>query len=213
MSGTILITGGSGKTGLRLAQQLRDRNVSYRSAARGTRKDSDTFPFDWLDRSTWRAALTGVTGVYLVSPAIQGDPAPIMIDFVKEAISVGAKRFVLLSASLLPAGGPAMGQVHKWLEENAEGWAVLRPSWFMQNFSEGPHLDSIRNEGRIYSAAGDGRVPFIDANDIAACAASALTSAAPANTDFILTGRDLLSYDGVAAVISQVSGRSVIHSR
>lgn len=213
MSGLILVTGGSGKTGRRLAQQLRDQNVSYRAAARGTRGNSDTFPFDWLDRSTWRAALTGVSGVYLVAPAIQGDPAPIVIDFVKEAIGAGAKRFVLLSASLLPAGGPGMGQVHKWLEDNAEGWAVLRPSWFMQNFSEGPHLETIRKEGRIYSAAGDGRVPFIDANDIAACAASALTSAAPASADFILTGGDLLSYDDVAAVISQVSGQSVTHSR
>lgn len=159
------------------------------------------------------SALGGVSAVYLVSPAIQGDPVPILVAFTKEAIEAGVRRFVLLSASLLPAGGPAMGQVHQWLEQNASEWAVLRPSWFMQNFSEGPHRESIRATGRIYSAAGDGPVPFIDADDIARCAAAVLVAEEAPNKDFVLTGSDLLTYDDVARRIGRAVGRDLTHVR
>lgn len=70
------------------------------------------------------------------------------------ALSSGVRRFVLLSASSLEAGGPMMGQVHAYLQSMAPEWAVLRPSWFMQNFSEQQRLATIRDEGAIYSATG-----------------------------------------------------------
>ena len=136
-----------------------------------------------------------------------------MIDFIERAVARGVKRFVLQSASLLPAGGPAAGQVHQWLLDNAEAWAVMRPSWFMQNFSEGRYLDSIRGANEIYSAAGDGRVPFIDADDIAACACAALTAAAAPNADFVLTGPQAITYDDVAASLSRAIGRTIVHRR
>jgi hypothetical protein len=43
-----------------------------------------------------------------------------------------------------------MEQVHRRLQQNAPQWAALRPSWFMQNFSEGQHLASIRDEDAIF---------------------------------------------------------------
>jgi uncharacterized protein YbjT (DUF2867 family) len=136
-----------------------------------------------------------------------------MTEFVQAALSHGADRFVLLSASLLPMGGPGPGQVHQWLQQSAAQWAVLRPSCFMQNFSEGQHLATIRDEGAIYSATGDGRVPFIDAQDIAAAAFAALTVHQPPNRDFLLTGPRPMGYDEVAALISRATGRTIRHQR
>lgn len=207
---TILITGGSGKTGRRLAELLTERNARHRIASRHATGDG-AVAFDWTDQSSWANALTGASSVYLVAPAIHGDPAPLMIDFVSEAIQRGVRRFVLLSASLLPRGGPGPGTVHDWLASHVPEWAVLRPSWFMQNFSEGPHSQTIKTESRIYSATADGRVPFIDAEDIARCAAAILTAENAPNADFILTGRDLLSYDEVAAQIGSAVGRDIAH--
>jgi nucleoside-diphosphate-sugar epimerase len=135
-----------------------------------------------------------------------------MIDFLELALKRGVSRFVLLSASLLPAGGPAMGQVHLWLEQNAAQWAVLRPSWFMENFSEGHHLRSLREERRIYSATESGRVPFISAEDIAAVAQAALTRENSFNLDFVLTGGEPISYDEVARSIGGAIGRAVSHT-
>lgn len=61
------------------------------------------------------------------------------------------------------------------------------------------------------SASGEGRVGFIDAEDIAAVAVRALTDDQAPNTDLILTGPQTLSYADVAATIAEVTGRPVVH--
>jgi ergot alkaloid biosynthesis protein len=169
--------------------------------------------FDWTKQATWDAALDGVTSVYLVAPPLVTDAVRLMIDFGRYALERGVKRFVLLSASLLPLGGPAQGQVHLWLKENAPEWSVMRPSWFMQNFSEGQHLETILKMDKIYSATDNGRVPFISVDDIAAVAKTLLTSVSPFNQDFILTGSQLLCYDEIADLISKETGRLITHAR
>jgi ergot alkaloid biosynthesis protein len=207
VSGTVLVTGGTGKTGRRVADQLVAAGRDVRIASRHS-----TIPFDWSDRGTWAAALAGVSAAYLVPPP-GGDVSGPMIAFAQAAIAGGVTRFVLLSGSPMPEGGPGVGQTHSWLRENARDWAVMRPSWFMQNFTEGQHLAPIRDEGVIYSATEDGRIPFISADDIAACAVAALISEKPLNRDFILTGSELFTYDAVAQIISDVTGRRVTHQR
>lgn len=104
-----------------------------------------------------------------------------------------------------------MGAVHAWLADTASEWAVLRPSWFMQNFSDGPHARTIRDEDAIYSATGSARVGFIDAEDIAAAAVACLTSAEPLNDDMILTGPEALSYEDTTGILSEVTGRTIRH--
>jgi uncharacterized protein YbjT (DUF2867 family) len=124
----------------------------------------------------------------------------------------GVGRFVFLSMASLRAGGPAHGQVHQWLQDNSEDWAVLCPTAFMQNFSAGPYLATIREEDQIYSNTGMGRVSFIDVNDIAAAALAVLTAPTPLNTEFVLTGAEPMSYDRVAELISQACGRRISHT-
>lgn len=104
------------------------------------------------------------------------------------------------------------GQVHAFLHEHAPEWVVLRPTWFMQNFSEQQHLPTIRDEGAIYTAVGDGRVPFIHADDIAAVGAAALLGQVP-DGDHVLTGPRALSHDEAADIIAAATGRPVRHQR
>ena len=86
--------------------------------------------------------------------------------FIERAIAAGACRFVLLSSSLIAEeGGPAMGAVRALLRGGAPGWAVLRPSWFMENFFVGQHAATIRDEDAIYSATDDGLSAFIAVED------------------------------------------------
>lgn len=206
----ILVTGATGKTGRRLVAHLRQADVDYVAASR-LPDDPKGLPFDWMDPDGHDRALEGVTGVYVIFPSAGRDPAPLVIDFCRKALGRDVRRIVLLSGSLLPEGGPYMGQLHTWLRANAPEWAVLRPSWFMQNFTEDFYLATIRAEGVIYSGAGHGRVAFIDAEDIAKSALGVLTATLPPNREFILTGPEALNYDTAAAVISEVSGRQVHH--
>jgi len=134
-----------------------------------------------------------------------------MKPFIDFMLAHDIKRFVLLSASSLPKGGPMMGAVHAYLEDVAPEWSVLRPTWFMQNFSEQQHLHTICEESCFYSATGDGKVPFIDVDDIAEVATQALICEQPFNRDMILTGPESLTYDQVAEQITHASGKHVKH--
>ena len=208
MSGLVLVTGATGKTGASLVAQLQRADVPYRAASR-----HGVPPFDWGRPATWDPALEGVASVYLIAPPTVNNPYDLMQDFIGSAMHKGVRRFVFLSMAGLPAGGPAHGQVHQWLQDNSDDWAVLRPSAFMQNFSQGANLATIRDEDQIYSNTGEGRVPFIDADDIAAAAFAVLTAPTALNTDFVLTGAESMSYDRVAELISQACGRKISHTQ
>lgn len=210
----VLVTGATGTTGSRVASRLdalgpRVRAASRRAPVRG---GVPSVRFDWYDPATFGEALRGVDRMYLVPPVDTTDPAAVMAPFLEQAVAAGVRRTVLLSSSAIPEGGPGAGAVHTLLPGLFDEWAVLRPSWFMQNFTgDNPHAVSIREEGFVMTATGRGRVGFIDADDIAAVAARALTDAEPPNTDLVLTGPEALSYDDIAATIARASGRPVRH--
>ena len=205
----ILVTGGTGKTGARVAAALALAGHDLRIATRHPAGKNDR-RLDWSDVQT-ATAFEGCTAAYLVAPTDSVDHLARMRPHLERAIGGGTRRFVLLSASSLERGGAMMGAVHDWLAQNAPEWVVLRPSWFMQNFSEGPHAVTLREEGVIYSATGTGRVGFIDAGDIAEAAVAALVAPVALNRDVVLTGPEALSYNDLAGILSQVLRRPIRH--
>lgn len=207
----ILVTGGTGKTGRAVVDGLGRRGVACRIAARTP--GVGTVRFDWLDETTHDAALAGVDGVYLVAPVGVLDPVPAMSTFIDKALDAGVRRFVLLGSSAIPIDGPAMGRVHRILADRAPEWAVLRPSWFMQNFTEGHHGDTIRREDAICSATGDAAVAFIDADDIGEVGAACLCADRPLDDEVILTGPSAHDYGEIAEIVSAWAGRRIAHVR
>ncbi|MFI6444370.1 NmrA family NAD(P)-binding protein [Kitasatospora sp. NPDC050543] len=209
-----LVIGATGTTGRRVTAGLTADGHRVKAAGRSATpvEGAQAVRFDWNEPATWDEVLAGVDRAYLVPPIGSSDPAAVMLPFLRQARAAGVHRAVLLSSSAIPAGGPAVGQVHEELPGLFEQWAVLRPSWFMQNFAGfTPHARSIRKDGAIWTASGDGRVGFVDAQDIAAVAVRALTDGQAPNTDLVLTGPQALTYDDVAATITEVTGRPVVH--
>ncbi|KAK4140291.1 uncharacterized protein C8A04DRAFT_15080 [Dichotomopilus funicola] len=186
--------------------------------------------FDWHNPETWsnpfETQIQGgddlqVTAVYLIAPAPQagshetGSGARVMEEFVDFARGQGVRRFVLQSGSPIEKGGPAMGAVHAYLAElEGEGveWAVLRPTWFQENFADQEmHLRGVRDESKVYSATGDGKIPWVSADDIAAVAVRTLTDEVPHNTDYLVLGSELLSYSEIAEILTSVLHRQIVH--
>ncbi|MFI8454415.1 NAD(P)H-binding protein [Kitasatospora sp. NPDC085464] len=220
--GTVLVTGATGTTGSRTAALLLAAGHRVRAASRRAAEPSrapatapasaESVRFDWYDPATFDDALAGAERVYLVPPVGEPDPAAVMLPFLRRARTAGVRRAVLLSSSAVPEGGPAVGVVHRALPGLFDEWAVLRPSWFMQNFTgEHVHARSIREDGTILTAAGAGRIGFVDADDIAAVAVHALTGDPAPNADLILTGPDALTHDDIAAIAAEVTGCPVVH--
>lgn len=206
----ILVLGATGTTGSRVAAFLAECGFPVRCATRNP-ASPDQVCFEWQDRDTHKQALNGVEAIYLVAPVGEVDPAAAVEPFLQDALDQGVRRVVQLSSSALPEGAPGLGEVHRLVRSMMPEWTVLRPSWFMQNFT-GNHLvaQGVR-DGEIVTATGDGRVAFIDAEDIAAVAGHALTDAIAHNTDHILTGPTALSYGAAAAIIAEHLGHPVRH--
>ncbi|MFD9866530.1 NAD(P)H-binding protein [Streptomyces niveus] len=212
--GTTLVIGATGTTGSRVASRLAAGGHRVKAAGRraSTVAGARSVHFDWADPTTFDTALSGTDRVYLVPPIGSSEPATVMLPFLERARTAGVRRAVLLSSSAIPAGGPATGRIHEALPGLFDEWAVLRPSWFMQNFTgDHPHARSIRADGTVSTATGEGRVGFVDADDIAAVAVHALTDDRAPNTDLVITGPQALSYGDIAAVVTEVTGRAVTH--
>lgn len=56
---------------------------------------------------------------------------------------------------------------------------------------------TIKGEGKIYTACGDAKIPFVSVTDIAAVAFRALADKKSHNTSYRVLGPELLTYDQV----------------
>jgi uncharacterized protein YbjT (DUF2867 family) len=86
-------------------------------------------------------------------------------------------------------------------------YVILRPNWFADNFHS-YWIHGVKS-GTIAVPAAEGKTSFIDARDIAASAAAALTSSQFDGKAFNLTGPEALDYGEAAAVLSRVIGRRI----
>ncbi len=195
----ILVLGASGKTGRRVVAGLAARNLPIRTVSRPA--------FDWQLPATWPAALAGCRAAYIAFAPDLAVPGAIatMAAFTQAAARAGLQHLVLLSGR----GEPEAEACEDLVRRAGPAWTILRASWFMQNFSEAFLADAIK-AGNVALPIGGVREPFIDADDIAAVAVTALSDPARhAGQLYELTGPALLSFAEAAAQIGAALGRPV----
>ena len=199
--GEMLVVGGTGKTGRRVAERLAKRGVPVRIGSRSGRP-----PFDWEDQSTWGPALQGVDSAYITyypDLAVPGATEAVGA-FVHQALENGVRRLVLLSGR----GEEEAQRAERVLQQSGADWTILRCSWFAQNFSESYMLDGVL-QGELALPAGTVPEPFVDAEDIADVAVAALTEPGHVGQLYELTGPRLLTFADAVEEISHASGRPV----
>lgn len=199
----VLVTGGTGKTGRRVAERLRARGVAVRTAARS----GADVALDWDDGSTYAPALAGTRAVYVAfAPdlAVPGAPARIAA-FTAAAVGAGVERLVLLSGR-----GEDEAQRCEELVLRTPGIdaTVVRASWFAQNFDEGHFADGVR-EGAVVLPVDAVREPFVDADDLADVAVAALLEDGHAGEVYEATGPRLLTFGEAVAEIAAATGREI----
>ncbi|MEU6154834.1 NAD(P)H-binding protein [Actinosynnema sp. NPDC047251] len=198
MDRLILVLGATGSTGRRVAGRLAQQGHPVRRASR-----SGDVRFDWTDRDTWRPTLAGTHAVYLMAPhELPIDPA-----FVHEAVDQGVRRIVLLSSrGIEEMGDERLLAAERDLKASGADWTIVRADWFDQNFDEGFFRPAVE-AGALAVPLGDTPQAFVDADDIAAVAAVALTTPGHEGRTYEVTGPRALSFAEAFALIGEAAGR------
>ena len=196
-----LVLGATGKTGRRIVKMLRDSDRPVREGSR-----SATPAFDWSNEQGWDACLEGVSAVYInYAPDLAMPGATDAIEtLVRKAKAAGVKKLVLLSGR----GEEEAQACEKIVASGGLDWTVVRASWFNQNYSEGAFIDMV-HAGAITVPAGDTLEPYVDVDDIAEVAFTALTQEGHSGEIYEVTGPRLMTIADIASELSRVTGRQI----
>jgi len=194
----ILVLGGMGKTGRRVAQRLKDRGLAVRIGSRAAEPR-----FEWNDAATWASVLQGVGAVYITYQPDLAVPGAVeaVRSFTEAALGAGVRRIVLLSGR----GEEEAQRAEQALQETDADWTIVRASWFAQNFSESFLLDAVL-AGEVALPAGGTKEPFIDVEDIADVVVEALTDPSHIGRLYEVTGPRLLTFADAVGEVAEASG-------
>lgn len=212
---THLVTGATGNIGSRVAKGLLQRGETTRVFVRDTGKARTLYgghvevkSGDLADPESLSRAMDGVDVVFLVTagPDLAGkDKAAAEV-----AKTAGASRVVKLSTYDV---GPNVG-TGAWhregetaIRESGIEFVFVQPSGFMDNFLN--WAPAIKSDGIVRCCAGEGRIPFIHSDDIAAVAIEAMLGPQYAGQSLPITGPEALSFADMTALVGSATGQQL----
>jgi uncharacterized protein YbjT (DUF2867 family) len=212
----ILVTGSTGLIGSEVLRRLSQAGVPARALARDMKKAQQLPGVTWVGGDlarpeTLRVAFEGAKTLFLLTYYLE-NMVELQHNAIAAARAAGVNHVVKVSAfaasdhSKAPIGRWHY-QVEKELEESGLAWTFLRPHHFMQNLLA--QAEYVITDGVIYSASGDGKIPYVDGRDVAAVAAVTLNSPGHHGKKYVLTGSEAMSYRQAAEIISTVIGKPV----
>jgi uncharacterized protein YbjT (DUF2867 family) len=215
----ILVTT-AGKVGAETVRLLRQRGVPVRVLVRDPAKataralagaGAEIAAGDLDVPASIDDAMTGVSAVVLVSPAVPAQE----LNVVASAAQAGAVH-IIKATSKASADSPiarrrGQTQIEAGLAASGLPHTLLRSNAYMQNvLAVAP---AIAATSRFGSAAGKGRTGMVDARDVGAVAAQiAASPASHAGKTYWLTGPELISNYDVAAVLSELLRRTITYT-
>ena len=203
MEQKILIIGGTGKTGSRVAKNLSHLGHDVRIAGRKTNP-----AFDWENPDTYDAALKDMDRAYIVyypDLAVPGARTAIKT-LTDKALKAGLEKVVLLSGK----GEKEAEACEQIVADSGLNYTIVRASWFNQNFSEGAFLEFILN-GVVALPMPDAEIPFVDADDIAEVTAKVLLDDSYNGETVTVTGPRKMTYKEAVEIMAAGIGKEIVY--
>jgi len=196
----IIVLGATGTIGQLLVKQLEQLSQDYVVVARTPKKAQKILPdqkirFGDLDKpESLNSAFKGGTSLFLLSGHGEGMEKQ-QLTAIDAAKKCGIKRIVKISgceASIDAHSSSETGREHwrieQHLKQSSDDYVILRCNFFMQNLLD-QAASMVKSKNKIMMPFDKNTgFSFIDAQDIAACAAQALIEPKYAAKTFYLTG-------------------------
>jgi uncharacterized protein YbjT (DUF2867 family) len=148
--------------------------------------------------------------MFLLRPPRIADVEGVLVPALTAAASAGIRHVTFLSIQ-----GAEKNRVvpHRKIEDRLRtsrmAWTFVRAAYFMQNLST-THAPEIRERDEIWVPAGRrSRTAHVDARDVAAIAARALTEEGHEGRAYTPTGPAALTYDEIATMLTAELGRPI----
>jgi len=209
-----LITGATGNVGSLVVERLIARGDRPRIFVRDADKARarfgnrvDVFTGDLADATTLMPALAGADALFLITSG----PELATLDELaaKTAKAAGVQHLVKLSSYDAREQNVGTGVWHAAgdaaIRASGVPFTLVQPTGFMVNALWWAR--SIKAEGVVRSATGDGKIPFIHSDDMADVAIKALTMPEYVGQSLPITGPEALSYADMTAKIGAAIGR------
>jgi len=169
---------------------------------------------DFDDPASLRRALEGVDRVFLLTNSTERTEAQ-QIAFVEAAQEQRVGQVVYLSQLAADPQSPVRflryhGAVEAALTNSTVGWTFVRPNLILQAYI--PFAPLIA-QGELPVPIGDAVVSVVDARDIAAVAAAALTEDGHTGKTYTVTGPAAVSHADIGTALGDVVGRPVRFER
>ncbi|MBG0790188.1 MAG: NmrA family NAD(P)-binding protein [Desulfovibrionaceae bacterium] len=218
--GRIFVAGAAGNIGSALVDALEDKagvvaGVHSPDKASGlAAKGVEARVCDFADKDSMTAAMAGCDRLFLVLPFAEK-----LARYGRNAVDAAGEagiEYIVRSSGYGASSdahwrlGREHGMADQFVEDSGIPFTVLRPNSFMQNFTG--HLASMVRAGAISLPEEDYAVSYIDARDIAACAARLLLDGQGHEGNFYaLTGPEKLTLHQVAETIASAAGIEVAY--
>ena len=197
----ILVIGGTGKTGRRVAENLTQSGYNVRVVGRKTNP-----AFDWENPETYDLALKDMDRAYIVyypDLAVPGSRDAIAT-LTKKALEAGLEKVVLLSGK----GETEAEACEDIVANSGLNYTLVRASWFNQNFSEGAFLEFVLN-GVVALPMPDAQIPFVDADDIADVVSKVLLDDSYNGQTVTVTGPQKRTFKEVVDIMAESSNKHI----
>lgn len=206
----IFVTGASGNVGSAVVDYLRSHQIPVRIGSRSP--SHDAVLFDFLDPSTYEAAVQGCDAIFLFRPPAVANTKETLNRLIDVARSQNVRHIVFISVA--GAGDNPMVPHHateQHLKQGSQDWTILRPGFFAQNLGDAYREDIVKND-RIFLPAGGGRVAFIDTRDLSEVAAKILMNPTiHRGKTYTLTGAKANTFYEVAEMLSEELDRTITY--
>lgn len=220
MASDVLVSGANGKTGRAVLAALKARGARVKAFVRNAAQSeallaigaAEVVVGDMLDGGSIIAATRGCDAVVHIGPPMHPDEKLITSHFVQAAIGAGVKRFVYYSV-MHPLRREVPHHARKldteeMVIESGVPYTIVQPIRYMQHLE--PIWKDVTANG-VHAMPFNTKVKFsvADLLDLAAATARVATEADHLYATYELAGPEPLSQDDMAAIISDVIGKTV----
>jgi NAD(P)H dehydrogenase (quinone) len=219
----IVVTATSGHLGRLIVTDLLDRGIPATDIVAGARKPEAiadladagvrTTRIDYDDPATIEAAISTGDTFVLISGAFTPDRNRQHADAVAAATRAGAGHIVYTSGLRASESPSPIAASHAPTEDavRASGlpFTILRNGWYTENYAA--NIPTARETGVLLASVSEGRVASASRRDFASAVGAVVTSEGHLGQTYELSGDVAWTYDDLAAALSEVLGRDVVH--